>query len=62
MKSSKLLLFSLTLLLAAPAAPQNAAPNTAASAPTAVPPLIPLLRRCRPRFPACNPPLPASPS
>ncbi len=41
MKSSKLLLFSLTLLLAPPAAPQNAAPNTAASAPTAVPPLIP---------------------
>ena len=41
MKPSKLLLFSLPLLLALPAAPQNAAPNTAASAPTAVPPLIP---------------------
>ena len=41
MKLSKLLLFSLTLLLALPASPQNAAPNTAASAPTAVPPLIP---------------------
>ena len=41
MLRSKLLLFSLTLLLALPAAPQNAAPNTAASAPTAVPPLIP---------------------
>ena len=41
MKPSKLLLFSLTLLLALPAAPQDAAPKTAASAPTAVPPLIP---------------------
>ena len=41
MKLNKLLLLSLTLLLALPAAPQNAASNIAASAPTAVPPLIP---------------------
>jgi hypothetical protein len=41
MKVTKYLLFSLTLLFALPAAPQNAAPNTAASALTAVPPLIP---------------------
>ena len=41
MKLIKLLLLSLTLLLALPAAPQNAASNIAASAPTAVPPLIP---------------------
>jgi hypothetical protein len=41
MRLSKLLLFSLTLLLALPAMPQNAASNLAASAPTAVPPLIP---------------------
>jgi hypothetical protein len=41
MKRSKLLLFSLTLLLTLPAAPQNAACNHAASAPTSVPPLIP---------------------
>jgi trimeric autotransporter adhesin len=41
MRLSKLLLFSLTLLLALPAAPQNAPSNPAASAPTAVPPLIP---------------------
>ena len=41
MKLSKFLLFSLTLLLALPAAPQQARSNTAASASTAVPPLIP---------------------
>ena len=41
MKLSQLLLLFLTLLLALPAAPQNAALNIAASAPTAVPPLIP---------------------
>ncbi len=41
MNLSKSLLFSLTFLLAIPAFPQNATPNVAASAPTAVPPLIP---------------------
>ena len=41
MKPSKLLLLSLTLLLALPAAPQQARSNIAASASTAVPPLIP---------------------
>ncbi len=41
MNLSKSLLFSLGLLLAIPAFPQNATPNVAASAPTAVPPLIP---------------------
>ena len=41
MKPSKLLLLSLTLLLALPAAPQQARSNVAASASTAVPPLIP---------------------
>ena len=41
MKSCKALLFSLTLLLALPAAPQQASSNVAASASTAVPPLIP---------------------
>ena len=42
MKLSKLLLFSLTLLLTLPAAPQQQAlSHIAASAPTAVPPLIP---------------------
>ena len=41
MKLSKSLLFSLTLLLALPAAPQQARSNVAAAASTAVPPLIP---------------------
>ena len=41
MKPSKLLLLSLTLLLALPAAPQQTRSNVAASASTAVPPLIP---------------------
>ena len=41
MKLNKFLLFSLTLLLALPAAPQQARSNVAASASTAVPPLIP---------------------
>ncbi len=41
MKLRKLPLFSLTLLLALPAAPQQAHSNIAASASTAVPPLIP---------------------
>ncbi len=41
MKLSKSLLFPLMLLLTLPAAPQNSAPKTAASASTAVPPLIP---------------------
>ena len=41
MKLSKFLLFSLTLSLALPAAPQQARSNAAASASTAVPPLIP---------------------
>ena len=41
MKQSKLFLFSLTLLLTVPAAPQQARSHIAASAATAVPPLIP---------------------
>ena len=41
MRLCKLLLFSLALLFALPAAPQNTTSNLAASAPTAVPPLMP---------------------